>query len=216
MNKPDTFDEFDKDLLAAEKHQLAKWLPDIFGYCLVALSEQWCAQDLQSSKIRARFVASAHCATHSHLMTQPDALAFADNSLDCLIYHHQLGYINDLKQLLTEADRVLISHGQLIFIDVNPQRLRGWWQRYIKGKQPDPKQRYSRSTLIASLADSAFMLEESQLFYKLPWRTWSIIEAGIAKLWPKTAVAYAFRLRKKSPCFIPPAIPYQTLAPAKV
>lgn len=184
-------------LLAAEQQWLNKWLPAIFGYHLLAISDELEIGAFSHSKIPHRMLATRHFSHQSQLCLELAALPFAKDSLDCVLLHHQLEYSDDLTSVLREAERVLISHGQLIIIGFNPQCFLSLWQR-LNVKKPRYKYHLrSINELKRLLAESDLVIEESAYCLNLTAQ-WRFLE----RLRFKRGGSYALRIRKKTPCLI--------------
>lgn len=201
-------------ILTLEKQQLKHWLAAAFGYHLLAISDHLQPLDLRTSKIPHRFISQRHFSQSGQGQLCLDAadLPFADDSIDCLLLHHQLEFAQDPLQLLREAERVLISHGQLILIGFNPHSLLGLAHCCPRKNPTFPwsGRFYSLRTLKQWLDDSALCIEATQhFFYKPPsmhattLKKWQAFDRLGAKLWPAAGGVYAVRIRKKTPCFIP-------------
>lgn len=71
------------------------------------------------------------------IVSEPDALAIANESIDVLILHHVLEFSNNPHQVLREAQRVLSSGGHLILVGFNPWSLWGLRRSlYLSRKAP--------------------------------------------------------------------------------
>lgn len=65
-----------------------------------------------------------------HVMLEPTALPFADNSLDLVVLPHTLEASADAHATLREVARVLVPEGRIIVIGFNPYSLWGLQQQY--------------------------------------------------------------------------------------
>lgn len=182
---------------------LDAWLPECFGYHLALLSEHLRATDLAASKIKHRFVCRARYnpSLDTDLVANATALAFATDSIDLLILDRQLENTTDPLLILTEAERVLISHGQVILIGINPyafQRLGNYLGRH-KRLARQHKHYYSVAQIKRLLIPTPFCLEAIQPLHAQATSAW---KGFLIKwhLWPSNL--YALRLAKKKPCLI--------------
>lgn len=115
---------------------LQQWLTEIFGYRLVQCGTvAWPEQDpLQASSIGHKVLvrSSFSSAGTFSLVADPAQLPLASESIDLVILPHTLDFSADPRQVLREAERVLIPDGRLITIGFNPWSL--WGARRLLAK----------------------------------------------------------------------------------
>ena len=124
-------------IFAIEAAMLEQLLPEFFGYHLAQFSVQ--SRPLfQSSQIRHKFCAGLDDVPGSDLVTSPAMLPFADDSLDVVLLHHLLDYVETPLEVLRELARVTLPMGHLVVIGFNPLSLWGAWQTLAQftGKPP--------------------------------------------------------------------------------
>jgi SAM-dependent methyltransferase len=121
-------------LAADEQAELDRILPDLFGYHLLQVG--FAAHSLFSaSRILHRAVMAGEPAAGTPLAAlagDPEALPIATYSLDAVILHHALEFCADPRQVLREAERVLVGEGHLVILGFNSRSLWGmcrWWRR---------------------------------------------------------------------------------------
>lgn len=196
-------------ILSLEQAQINHWLSGLFGYHLVAISDSLTQNDLTTRKIPHCYISPSSFSKKTPCQLYADAsdLPFASNSVDCLLLHHQLEFLPEPRQALIEAERVLISHGQLIIIGFNPHSLFGLWRRLTRKKAlyPWSGRFHSMALLKQLLMETELSIEETQyFFYKLPrqrrdsLKKWRLLDILGAKLWPARGAIYALRIRKKT------------------
>lgn len=117
--------ELGQAFLAAEKLLVAEALHCCFGYHL-----------LQLGMSRRHFLADnctvQHCTSVAPLaleaknfgaLAEFHQLPFASDSIDVVIAHHLLDFVDNPHQVLRELQRVLVPNGRLILIGCNPYSL---------------------------------------------------------------------------------------------
>ncbi len=114
-------------LLAWEQQQLDTHLTDVFGFHALQLG--WPELDgLRSNRMPHRWVALTHSATDLTaqpcvLVTNAEALPFADASLDLVVLPHTLELSHDPHAALREVERVLVPEGRVVICGFNPLSL---------------------------------------------------------------------------------------------
>lgn len=113
---------------AAETALLAKLLPRLFGYHIVALGVPSPVDLLSASPIahRCRLDALPPLAgTDVDLLADPACLPLATDSVDVVVLPHVLEFVTEPHAVLREVDRVLIPEGHAIILGFNPLSLWG-------------------------------------------------------------------------------------------
>ena len=131
--------------LRTEGAMLDELLPGLFGYHLIQLSVQP-APLYQSSQIQHKMAVSLSAGPDAGPGAGPDAgivaspasLPFESGSVDLVILHHLLDFIESPIDVLREISRVTISMGNLIVIGFNPLSLWGAWRLFgrLRGRMP--------------------------------------------------------------------------------
>lgn len=123
-------------LLQQEQLLAETLLEQAFGYHQVQLG----ITGNQTLTINSRLGHSVYgCATPGRgvgLLTAPDCLPLANDSVDAVVLHHALEFSESPHGLLREAHRVLAPQGNLLIIGFNPASLLGAATR-ILGLFPD-------------------------------------------------------------------------------
>jgi SAM-dependent methyltransferase len=124
-------------VLATESAMLEQLLPGFFGYHLAQLSVQ--DEELYaSSNVQQKY--KVHLDNHegNGLVAAPSSLPFANDSIDVVLLHHLLDYVESPHEVLREVSRVTLPMGHVVIVGFNPMSLWGVWQsvaRY-RGKAP--------------------------------------------------------------------------------
>ena len=122
--------ELGRRLIAAEMRVIDPLLETLFGYHLLYIG---CCADsrlLETSPISHRITlglggTSPGAEESPGLISDPDALALQNDSIDVLVLHHELEFAEDSRAVLREAVRVLRPGGHIILIAFNPLSLWG-------------------------------------------------------------------------------------------
>jgi SAM-dependent methyltransferase len=126
---------FGRYLLDWEQQRCDEAVADIFGYHSLQLGLPM-LQALRNNRMPHRWQAvqgsdwnpdRADCQAPGsvQLYCLPEALPFADNSLDLLVMPHTLEFCHDPHAALREAVRVLVPEGRLLLFGLNPYSLWG-------------------------------------------------------------------------------------------
>ena len=119
--------ELGRRLIAAEMRVIDPLLETLFGYHLLCCAD---SRLLETSPISHRITlglgGTAPGAEESPgLVSDPDALALQNDSIDVVVLHHELEFAEDSRAVLREAVRVLRPGGHIILIAFNPLSLWG-------------------------------------------------------------------------------------------
>lgn len=117
-------------LRAQERHHLEEILPNLFGYHLLQVGA---VADglLAASRVLHRVtmgVGQDRGPDRTQLCGDPGQLPISGDSLDALILYHTLDFAADPRQVLREAERVLVAEGSLVIVGFNPWSLWGLWR----------------------------------------------------------------------------------------
>jgi len=119
----------------AEAELLETWLAGLFGYRLVQCGPRvWRERDpLAASPIGHKvLLCPADLRQPPSVVADSAQLPLASDSIDLIILPHTLDFSADPRQVLREADRVLIPGGRLITMGFNPWSL--WGARRLLSK----------------------------------------------------------------------------------
>lgn len=114
-------------LAQQEQQQLDRLLPDLFGYHLLQLGAA-SPSLLAASRILHKVVLDTTAPSvfqPSQLTGQPEHLPIQPDSIDAVVLRHSLDVALDPRQVLREAERILVPEGHLIIIGFNPRSLWG-------------------------------------------------------------------------------------------
>lgn len=114
-------------LAQEEQQQLDRILPDLFGYHLLQLGAS-SSSLLSTSRILHKVVLDTTFPSvfqPSQLTGQPEHLPIQPDSVDAVLLRHSLDVALDPRQVLREAERILVPEGHLIIMGFNPRSLWG-------------------------------------------------------------------------------------------
>ncbi len=123
-----------KRLAEAEQDALDQVLPNLFGYHLLQVGSA-AENHLEASRIlhRARMAWAGGEGEGISLVGDPHAIPVLPGVLDALLLCHVLEFVEDPRQVLREADRVLVCEGHLVILGFNPWGT--WGLRRLVGPQ---------------------------------------------------------------------------------
>jgi len=116
-----------KMLAEQEQEELDQVLPDLFGYHLLQIGSSETSL-LSASRILHKVVLDGHQKTEafpSQINGIPEQLPIQPDCIDAVLLHHSLDLAMDPRQVLREAERVLVPEGHLIILGFNPRSLWG-------------------------------------------------------------------------------------------
>lgn len=141
-------------LLAFERAQCEEYLAGAFGYHALQLGlpaldalaatpiqHRWLA--LPEAPAAGDAAAALEQASRLALLALPQALPFAESSLDLVVLPHTLELCGDAHATLREVQRVLAPEGKVAITGINPWGVWGWRQQRVRlmrrcGLQPAP------------------------------------------------------------------------------
>jgi len=197
------------ELAGQEARCLERMLGDTFGYYLLqvgggtALSEA-----IQVSRVRRRILLLPTAAPYSlglQLVAAPERLPIAADSVDLVVLPHTLEFADDARQVLREAERVLIPEGRLVVLGFNALSLWGLWRPVRRGQGGVPWcGRFLTSFRVCdwlSLLGFDIELRETMMF-RPPWRRallrqFSFLDTLGRRFWPVLGGVYAMRAVKR-------------------
>jgi len=198
-----------RELAGQEARCLERMLRDTFGYYLLqvgggmALSEA-----IQVSRVQRRILLLPTAAPYSlglQLIAAPERLPIAADSVDLVVLPHTLEFAHDARQVLREAERVLIPGGQLVVFGFNALSLWGLWRLVRRGQGSVPWcGRFLTSFRIGDwLSLLGFDIEQQEtLMFRPPWRRallqqFSFLDTLGRRFWPVLGGVYALRAVKR-------------------
>ncbi len=116
---------------------LDQLLPAFFGYHLAQFSVQQ-ESLFHSSTIQHKFCVGLDNSNPDCLVTSPAKLPFENDSIDVVLLHHLLDFIESPHETLREIARVTLPLGHVVIVGFNPLSLWGIWRQFAKfgGKAP--------------------------------------------------------------------------------
>lgn len=134
-------------LLAFERAQCEEYLAGAFGYHALQLGLP-ALDALAATPIQHRWLALSEAPAAGQpsrlaLLALPQALPFAESSLDLVVLPHTLELCGDAHATLREVQRVLAPEGKVAIAGINPWGVWGWRQQRVRlmrrcGLQPAP------------------------------------------------------------------------------
>jgi len=113
-------------LIGLEQRLVDQILPRLYGFHLMQLGISSQTPLYANSMIRHRFSIAAQSGDGNvSAISELEQLPIESDSLDVMLVHHALEYSDRPHQLLREAARVVVPHGNLIVIGFNPLSLFG-------------------------------------------------------------------------------------------
>lgn len=122
-------------VLQTEKALLDRLLPSAFGYYLVQIGvgePQWLAE---SSAIHRKLYICEEQYSSAHyqcVVSRPDEIAVATESVDVAILHHSLDFESEPHRALREIARTVIPGGKILIVGFNPWSLWGMWRLLLQ------------------------------------------------------------------------------------
>jgi SAM-dependent methyltransferase len=207
-------------LLAQERKCLGQIAAGLFGYQLLQVGRLGPDLDyLAECPIRARvlIVPTTDDGASPSACAEPERLPIAADSIDALILPHTLDVAQDPRQVLREAERVLIPEGRLVLLGFNPWSL--WGVRRLLSLRAAPPWSgnfigYPRLNDWLSLL--GFAVERTEVLMFRP----PVAHAGLLdrlafldeygpRFWPMLAGAYAVVAIKRVSTLTPIKLPWK-------
>jgi SAM-dependent methyltransferase len=221
MNDPDEQDlaasELDQwygsplgqELAAQEGACLERMLRDIFGYYLLQVGASAAfSETIAASRVRQRILLPPQPAPEAlglQLVSSPDRLPVANDSVDAVFLPHTLEFADDARQVLREAERVLIPEGRVIVFGFNALSLWGTWSlaRGRQGRVPWRGDFLTPFRINDWLSLLGFDVEmQEMMMFRPPWRRallqqLSFLDSMGRRFWPLLGGVYAIRAVKR-------------------
>ncbi|WP_419604597.1 class I SAM-dependent methyltransferase [Thiolapillus sp.] len=161
-------------VLAQESLVLQELAKTLFGYYLLELGLLCRPLDyMQFSPIRSRVRAGPCHDEHSELVTLPEQLPLAGDTIDAVVLPHTLDFVVDPRQVLREVERILIPEGRVIITGFNPYSLWGLWRLMPGSSRHLPWKGHfiPYARLHDWLSLLGFDVEQTQtLLFRPPWK----------------------------------------------
>jgi len=184
-------------------------LRETFGYYLlqVGVSSDF-GRAIGTSRIRHRVLMPVAEQPHtlgSQVVCVPDRLPVSSDSVDAVFLPHTLDFSADARQVLREAERVLIPEGRLVVMGFNSVSLWGLWRLLPGGKARVPwcggfLTPFRVSDWLSLLGFDIEMQE--MMMFRPPWRRallqeMSLFDSMGRRFWPLLGGVYAIRAVKR-------------------
>jgi SAM-dependent methyltransferase len=205
-----------KELLVEENDCLDRLLRDTFGYYLVQVGVVGQFQEaVAGSRVHNRILVPGSCrpprALGPQLIAIPSQLPLATDSVDVILLPHVLEFSGDGRQVLREAERVLIPEGRVVIMGFNALSLWGGWRLLHGGKGRMPWCGHFLTPFRISdwLSLLGFQVEiQEMLMFRPPWRRallqqLSFVDSLGRRYWPLLAGVYAIRAVKRVSTLMP-------------
>lgn len=159
-----------RNLLREEVRQVRRALDTIFGDQLVQVGA-WGEPGLfrRLARTRRAAVFAAAPSPGVDVVSAPDALALAADSIDAVLLPHTLELADDPHAVLREVDRVLRPDGHLVALGFNPW---GWWGlRHVlsrPGFPPGSQRMIADGRLCDWLRLLEFKVHHASFYYFVP------------------------------------------------
>lgn len=149
---------FGEQLMAWEAKVVANALANVFGYYALQLGadhrslmaesripHRWLAQCASPYSIESPPAVAVGHASQAHIVLDPHQLPFGTNQLDLLVLAHTLERSARPRQVVREAERVLLPEGRLVIAGLNPWNLRVAWHQMQHKRMRRCEESQSRS-----------------------------------------------------------------------
>jgi len=198
-----------RELAEQEEQCLERMLRDTFGYYLLQVGGGGClAEAVRVSRIRERILLPAAAVPQTlglQAVAAPHHLPVASDSVDVVVLPHTLEFSVDARQVLREAERVLIPEGRLVVIGFNVLSMWGAWSlvRRGRGRMPWCGKFLTPFRIGDWLSLLGFDVEmKEMMMFRPPWRRalpqqFSIFDTLGRRFWPLLGGVYAIRAVKR-------------------
>jgi len=194
-----------KELADQEARCLEPMLRDTFGYYLLQVGGgTGLAEAIRVSRIQQRILVLPMAAPYSlglQLVADPEQLPIAADSVDLVLLPHTLEFADDARQVLREAERILIPEGRLVVFGFNALSLWGLWRLVRRGPSGVPwGGRFLTPFRVGDwLSLLGFDIEQQEtLMFRPPWRRallqqFSFLDTLGRRFWPVLGGVYVIR-----------------------
>jgi len=202
-------------LLRAERRELDKVLPNLFGYHLLQVGSPVDTLISAASLIPNRVLIESHAndidestgaTIKPKLHAYAHALPIINDSVDVVLLAHTLEFEQDPHQVLREADRVLVPGGHIVLLGFNPFSPWGMWHLLVSRWSLPPWSGQFRSSrrIRDWLSLLGYDISVSHCFFYRPpvrnesiMRRMKIFERLGRRLWPFTGAVYLLVAKKR-------------------
>jgi len=198
-----------KELADQEAQCLERMLRDTFGYYLLQVGGSTALLEaIQVSRVQRRILLRRTAALYPlglQLVAAPEQLPIAADSVDLVVLPHTLEFADDPRQVLREAERVLIPEGRLVVFGFNALSLWDLWRlvRRNQGSVPWCGRFLTSFRIRDWLSLLGFDIElQEMMMFRPPWRRallqrFSFLDALGRRFWPVLGGVYAIRAVKR-------------------
>lgn len=200
-----------RELAGQEARCLERMLRDTFGYYLLQVGGgTGLSEAIRVSRIQRRILLLSTAAPYPYslglqLVAVPERLPIATDSVDLVVLPHTLEFADDARQVLREAERVLIPGGRLVVFGFNALSLWGLWRLLRRGHGGIPWcGKFLTSFRIGDwLSLLGFDIERQEmLMFRPPWRRallqqFSFLDTLGRRFWPVLGGVYTLRAIKR-------------------
>jgi SAM-dependent methyltransferase len=207
-------------VLEQERRCIGEIATGLFGYQLLQVGSLGPDLDyLSDCPIRTRtlLLRPDDRAAPGDAHTEPERLPIKADSVDALIMPHTLDVADDPRQVLREAERVLIPEGRLVLLGFNPWSL--WGIRRLLSPRPAPPWTgkfigYPRLSDWLSLLGLAVERTEVLMFrppvtHGAVLERFAFMDAYGARFWPMLAGVYVVVATKRVSTLTPIRLPWK-------
>ena len=158
-------------LLAKLRQELSPHLDNAFGYHILQIGPLRGETLFGDCRINHRINACSKPGEAVNLLCESGEIPLESDSVDVVIAHHSLEFVDNPHQVLRELHRVLTPQGQLLLMGFNPHSLRGLVTRMRGISRSSPWHGHrpvSNSRLSDWLHLLGFELREHAHLYSMP------------------------------------------------
>ena len=197
------------ELAGLEESCLERMLRDTFGYYLLQVGMgSGFSEALSSSRIRYRIllpVAERARTLGFQVVCEPDRMPVSSDSVDAVFLPHTLDFAADARQVLREAERVLIPEGRVVVMGFNSLSLWGLRRSVptVRGRVPWCGSFLNPYRVCDWLSLLGFDVEmQEMMMFRPPWRRAlleerSLLDSAGKRFWPLLGGVYAIRAVKR-------------------
>lgn len=203
-----------RELAVKEAACLERMLCDTFGYYLLQVGLVGAHGHLAGCRIRNRILLPGAAALspalqggRAQVIVDPCRLPIASDSIDAVVLPHVLEFAEDARQVLREAERVLIPEGRVILLGFNNLSLWGLRRQLARGQRQRRVPWCGNFLTPFRVADWLSLLGfdvevEERMMFRPPWRRTlfrdsTFFDAMGQRLWPTFAGVFAIRAVKR-------------------
>lgn len=193
----------------AEKQQLDKVLPDLFGFYLLQLGQLGDMDLLSTSRVSHCKVMGLHSEETAHqgaFQGESWALPIQTDSIDVVVLPHTMDFSLYPHEVLREVERVLVPEGHVVITGFNPLSIWQFWRWLLRWRKQPPWCGHFYTTLRLRdwLKLLGFDVTHKQYFFHRPpvknrtfMQRLSFMEKLGTQIWPVAGAGYLLVARKR-------------------